>query len=84
MSIAHIDIAKNDYIIIFMMTERKKKKLMKDYGFKQILAYVMPEEYEAMRHYCFDMRLKHSQFIRQLITDKLRKEGYLKETKQKT
>lgn len=65
------------------MAERKKKMLMKDYGFKTIAFYMKEEEYEAMRKYCFDERLKHSVFIRGLVTGKLRKEGYLKKEEKK-
>ena len=56
---------------------------MKDYGFKTIAFYMKEEEYEAMRKYCFDERLKHSVFIRGLVTGKLRKEGYLKKEEKK-
>jgi len=59
--------------------ERSKKR-MEDYGFKGILVYILEDEYEALREHCFKDRLKHSPFVRQLIIEKLRKEGSLKKS----
>ncbi|MGE5444758.1 MAG: hypothetical protein ACM3SR_09170 [Ignavibacteriales bacterium] len=56
----------------------KPKKRMEDYGYKPIMFYLKEEEFEALREYCFHNRLKHSPFIRSLIVDKLKKEGYFK------
>ena len=56
----------------------KPKKRMEDYGYKGIMFYLLENEYEALRKYCFDNRLKHSPFIRNQVVDKLKKEGYLR------
>lgn len=61
-----------------MEATRKPRKQMKDYGFTGVMVHFTREEYEALRKYCFEERLKHSPFIRELVADKLRKEGYLK------
>jgi hypothetical protein len=58
--------------------KRKPKKRMEDYGYKGIMVYILEHEYEAMREYCFNKRLKHSSFVRGLIVDKLKKEGVIK------
>lgn len=47
---------------------------MEDYGYKGIMVYILEEEYEALREYCFKKRLKHSSFVRDLIVKKLEKE----------
>ena len=62
------------------MAEKKSKprKSMEEYGFKPVLLYLPQEQFEALRHYCFDKRLKFTPVIRDLLADKLRKEGYLK------
>lgn len=65
-----------------MDVARKPRKQMTDYGFKGVMVHFTEDEYEALRKYCFEKRLKHSPFIRDLVTDKLRKESFLKkETK---
>jgi len=51
---------------------------MEDYGYKGIMVYILEEEYEAMREYCFKKRLKHSSFVRGLIVDKLKRERVIK------
>lgn len=58
--------------------DKKPKKAMKDYGFRLVGFYLKEEEYEALRKYCFDTRISHSQFVSGLVTDKLRREEYLK------
>ncbi len=54
---------------------------MAEYGFKSVMFYLLGDEYQALRKYCFEKELKHSPFIRELVTRELRKEGYLKKEK---
>jgi hypothetical protein len=53
-----------------------KRKSMQELGFKTISVYLRPEEYQALRKYCFDKELKHSSFIKDLLLEKLKKENY--------
>ena len=55
--------------------EKKSRKRMEDYGYKGIIVYILEEEYEAMRDYCFNERIKHSPFVRDLILEKFKKDG---------
>jgi len=57
----------------------KKKKSMQELGFKTISVYLRPQEYQALRKYCFDREIKHSTFIKELILEKLGKEKYYKD-----
>jgi hypothetical protein len=57
----------------------KKKKSMQELGFKTISVYLRPEEYQALRKYCFDREIKHSTFIKKLILERLGKEKYYKD-----
>jgi len=40
------------------------------------MVYILEEQYEALREYCFKNRLKHSSFVRGLVVDKLKREGF--------
>lgn len=55
--------------------EKKSRKRMEDYGYKGIIVYILEEEYEALREYCFKERIKHSPFVRDLILEKFKREG---------
>jgi hypothetical protein len=66
-------------------TQPKQKKRMEDYDFKGLMLYLKINEYEALREFCFRNRLKHSPFIRDLVVERLKKEGFIKtaETEEK-
>ena len=55
--------------------EKKSKKRMEDYGYKGIIVYILEEEYEALREYCFKESIQHSAFVRDLIVEKCNREG---------
>lgn len=62
------------------MVEKKKEtqsKRMEKYGFKGVMLYLREEEYEALRRYCYEKRLKHSPVIRGALATLLKKESYL-------
>ena len=54
---------------------------MQELGYKTVSVYLLPEEYQALRKYCFDKEIKHSSFIKELILEKLKREKYYKERK---
>ena len=56
-----------------------KKKSMTELGYRTVSVYLLPEEFQALRKYCFDKELRHSSFVKELILEKLRKEKYWKE-----
>lgn len=55
----------------------KKSKKESD-NRKSISVYVSQDIYQALRKYCFDKEIAHTEFFRQLLVEKLKKEKYLK------
>lgn len=60
------------------MEKRASEQTKKTAGNKVVLLSLPPDEYQALRHYCFDNELKFAPFIRQILAERLRKESYLK------
>ena len=53
-------------------------KRIQDLGYKAVTSYLPEATYQALRRCAFERELAHSELIRKLVEDELRRRGFLK------
>jgi hypothetical protein len=60
-----------------MKSKPPRKPRMQERGYKALTTFVKEVTYHALRRHAEDLGISHSEYLRKLAEDDLRKKGYL-------